>query len=149
MGFSRQGSWRGLPFPSPSLVLGAHPSPEGPAQPLPSCPLTLTWAVEDLRERGETFGREGTQGTVDTAEVLGVREETLQAPLGFSSSPCNKDRGGRGPGLTDQAAMAGRGRGVSPESAPATRTSPCNKDRGGRGARVNRPGCNGGAGQGG
>ena len=80
-------------------MLGTHSNPEGPAQPLLSFPLTLTWAVEDLRERGETFGREGLQGVVDTAEVLGVREEALQADPGFSSSPCSQEQraeGGQG-----------------------------------------------------
>lgn len=55
--------------------------------------------MEDLRERGETFGHERPQGVVDTAEVLGVREEALQADPGFSSSPCSQEQraeGGQG-----------------------------------------------------
>lgn len=109
-----------LTFPLSSLspVLGLHQNPEDPAQHLPSFPGELTWAVEDLRDCGKAFGPGGLQGLVDTGKVFGVGEESLQAFLGFSSSPYNKQQrqgataGGVenhhwGPGLRDQAAMGG------------------------------------------
>lgn len=55
-----------------------------------AAPQALTGAVEDLRDRGEAFGREGLQGLVDTGKVLGVGQDALQVLPGVVSSPYSK-----------------------------------------------------------